>query len=100
MYFIDLSYLIGSFYFFYYDLLFLQHCLYFFSIWAFLHEHSQITEKQGKGEANILNPLNPLHPLHRHLEIIRAIAAESSPLDISSSRTRTGSLFRAQVANH
>ena len=39
------------------------------------------------------------HSLHRYLDISRAIAAESSPLHIASSRTRIGNL-RTQVANH
>ena len=33
------------------------------------------------------------HPLHRHLDISRAITAESSPLHIASSRTRTGNFW-------
>ena len=38
---------------------------------------------------------------HRQLYISRAITAESSPLHIASSRTRTGNLwFRAQLTNH
>ena len=34
------------------------------------------------------------HPLHRHLDISRAITAESLPLHIPSNRTQTGSLFQ------
>ena len=34
-----------------------------------------------------LYPLYHYHPLHRHLDISRAITAESSPLHIASSRT-------------
>ena len=33
------------------------------------------------------------HPLHRHLDISRAITAESSPLHIASSQIRTGNLW-------
>ena len=43
----------------------------------------------GKGEGYFIN----FHPLHRHLDIGRAITAESSPLHIASSRTRTGNLW-------
>ena len=66
---------------------------YFFSIWVFFHEHSRFTGQQGKGEGNYLTPLYHFHPLHRHLDISRAIAAESSPLHIAGSRTRTGNLW-------
>ena len=37
-------------------------------------------------------PLYNFHPLHRHLDISLVIAAESSPLHIASSWTRTGNL--------
>ena len=63
-----------------------------FSIWVFFHNNSQIKGLQGKGEAICLTPHYHLHPLHRHLEISRAITANSSPLHIGSSRTRTGNL--------
>ena len=66
--------------------------LFFFPIWVFFYEHSQITGPQGKGEGISLTPHYHFHLLHRHLDISRAIAAESSPLHIASSRTRTGSL--------
>ena len=60
----------------------------FFSIWVFFHEHSRITGLQREGEGISL----PLPLVHRHLNISRAITAESSPLHIASSRTRTGNL--------
>ena len=66
--------------------------IFFFSIWVFSHEHSRITGLQGKGEGISLTPHYHFHPLHRHLDISRAITAESSPLHIASSQTRTGSL--------
>ena len=66
---------------------------FFFSIWVFFHEHSRFTGQQGKGEGIYLTPLYHFHPLHRHLDISRAIAAESSPLQIAGSRTRTGNLW-------
>ena len=66
---------------------------FFFSIWVLFHEHSQFTGEQGKGEGIYLTPLYHFHPLHRHLDISRAIAAESSPLHIAGSRTRTGNLW-------
>ena len=66
---------------------------FFFSIGAFFHEHSWLTGLQGKGEGISLTPHCYFHPLHRHLDISRAIAAESSPLHIASNRTRTGKLW-------
>ena len=66
---------------------------FFFSIWVFFHEHSRFTGQQGKGEGIYLTPLYHFHPLHRHLDISRAIAAESSPLHIVGSRTRTRNLW-------
>ena len=75
--------------------------LFFFSIWVFFHEHSRFTRQQGKGEGIYLTPLYHFHPLHRHLDISRAITAESSPVHIAGSRTRTGNLwFPSEVANH
>ena len=65
---------------------------FFFSIWVFFHEHSQFTGQQGKWEGIYLTPLYHFHPLQRHLDISREISAESSPLHIASSRTRTGNL--------
>ena len=38
-------------------------------------------------------PLYHFHPLHRHLDISRAITAESSPLHKASSWTRIGNLW-------
>ena len=66
---------------------------FFFSMWVFFHEHSRSTGLQEKGEGISLTPHYHLHPLHRHLDISRAITAESSPLHIVSSRTRTGNLW-------
>ena len=66
---------------------------FFLSIWVFFHEHSRFTGQQEKGEGIYLTPLYHFHPLHGHLDISRAIAAESSPLHIAGSRTRTGSLW-------
>ena len=67
--------------------------LFFFSIWIFFHEHSRITELQGKGEGFSLTPHYHFYSLHRHLDISWAITAENSPLHIASSRTRTGNLW-------
>ena len=61
---------------------------FFFSTWVFFHEHSRITELQGKAEGIPLTPHYHFHPLHRHLDITRTITAESSLLHIASSRTR------------
>ena len=65
----------------------------FFSIWVFFHEHSGITGLQGKGEFISLTPHYHFHPLHGHLDMSRAITAESSPLHVGSDRTRTGNLW-------
>ena len=62
---------------------------FFFPIWVFLHDHSRITELQGKREGISLT----LHPLHRNLDISQAITAESSPLHIGSSRTQSRNLW-------
>ena len=66
---------------------------FFLFIWVFFHEHSRFTRQQGKGEGIYLTPLYHFHPLHRHLDISRAITAESSPLHIAGSRTRTRNLW-------
>ena len=63
----------------------------FFSIWVFSYRRSRITGLQGKGEGISLTP--HFHPLHRHLGITRTTTAESSPLSVASSRTRTGNLW-------
>ena len=76
----------------YYNYVSIHH--HFFSIWVFFHEHSRITGLQGKGEGIPLSPRDHFQLLHRHLDISRAITAESSPLHIASSRTR------AEIANH
>ena len=74
---------------------------FFCSIWVFFHAHSRLAEQQGKGEAVYLTPFYYFHPLHKHLDISQAITAESSPLHIGSSRTRTRNFgLRAQVTNH
>ena len=62
----------------------------FFSIWVFFHEHSGITGLQGKGDGISLTSHYHFHPFHRHLNISWVITAESSPLRIASSQTRTG----------
>ena len=67
---------------------------FFFPIWVFFHKHSWFTGQQGKGEAISLNPLYYVHPLHRHhIDISRANAAESLPLHVASSWTRTENLW-------
>ena len=66
---------------------------FFFSIWIFFHEHSRFMGQQGKGEGIYLTPLYHFHLLHRHLDISRAITAESSPLHIAGSQTQTGNLW-------
>ena len=65
----------------------------FFLIWVFFDKHSRITELKKKGEGISLTPHYYFHPLHRHLDISRVITAESSPVHIASSRTRTRNLW-------
>ena len=56
----------------------------FFLLWVFFHNFSRITGLQGKGESISLTYHYYFHPLARHLDISRAITAESSPLHISA----------------
>ena len=49
-----------------------------------------VTGLQGKGEGISLILHYHFHPLHGHIDISRAITAESSPLHIASNQTRTG----------
>ena len=65
----------------------------FFSVWVFFHKHSRFTGQQGKGETISLTPLHHFHPLHGHLNISRAITAESSSMYIAISWTRTVNLW-------
>ena len=55
--------------------------------------NKRITGLWGKGEDIFLTPHYHFHTLHRHLDISRAITAESSPLYIGSRRTGTGKLL-------
>ena len=65
----------------------------FFSVWVFFYKHLRITGLQGKRERISLTSHYHFHLLHRHLDISQAITAESSPLHIASSCTRTGNLW-------
>ena len=72
-----------------------------FSIRFFFHDHSRITELQGKGEGISLTLHYHFDPLHRHVDISQAITAESSSLHILAARLEPTTFgFRAQVANH
>ena len=72
----------------------------FFSIWVFFQEHSRFPGQQGKKVAISSSPLYHFHSLHRHLDIRLAITAESSPLHIGSSRTRTGNLWFSSASSY
>ena len=48
--------------------------------------------RAGEGEGHFLTPHYHFRPLHGHLDISRAITAESSPVHIASSRALTGNL--------
>ena len=52
------------------------------------------TAREGGDYFCFLNPLYHFYLLHRYLDISRAIFAESSPLHIARSRTRTQKLFK------
>ena len=67
--------------------------VFFYSIWVFIHEHSRITGLQGKRKGIFLTSHYDFHTLHRHLDISLGITAESSPLHIAESRTRTGNIW-------
>ena len=60
----------------------------FFSMWIFSVTNIQDSQSgRRRGEAISLIPFFHFHPLHRHLDISRAITAESSPLHIASRLT-------------
>ena len=59
-----------------------------FLSWTFTNHRTA-----GEGVGISLTPHYHFHPLHRHLDISRAITAESSPLHIASSRARTRNLW-------
>ena len=84
------------FYYYYY------YYYYFQSGFSFKTDHES-QGLQGKGEDISLTPHYYLHSLHGHLHIRWVMAAESSPLHISSSLTRTGNLWfpsANRYANH
>ena len=66
--------------------------LFFLSGFSFTTIHNS-QDCKGRGRAFLLTPHDHFHPLRRHLDISRAITAESSPLHIASRRTRTGELW-------
>ena len=69
------------------------HIYIFFFYLGFLSQTFTIHGTAGEGGGYLFNSSLPLPPLHRHLDISRAITAESSPLHIAGSRTRTGNLW-------
>ena len=66
---------------------------FFFFYLGFLSRTFMIHGTAGEGGGYLFNSSLPLPSLHRHLDISWAITAESSPLHIVSSRTRTGNLW-------
>ena len=64
-------------------------CFYFGFLSRTLTNHRTV----GEGEGISLSPRYHFHSLHRHLGISKKISAESPPLHISSSQTRTGNLW-------
>ena len=71
--------------------LFTQYLFFFYLV--FFSQPLLTTGLQGKGEGISLTLHYHFHSLHRYLDISREITAESSPLHIGSSRTRTGNLW-------
>ena len=65
---------------------------FFFYLFFFLLRTFTIHTTAGEVAGIYLTPLYHFHPLHRHLDITRAITAESSPLHIASRRTSTRNL--------
>ena len=58
---------------------------------------SRITGLQGKREGISLSPHCHFHPFHRHLDINRAITAESPPLHIANSKSLTTKLCAFRI---
>ena len=69
------------------------HDFFFFFYLGFLSRTFTIHGTAGEGGGYLFNSSLPLPSLHRRLDISRAITAESSPLRIAGSRTRTGNLW-------
>ena len=65
----------------------------FFIYLGFLSQTITIHRTTKTGEAIYLTPFYHFHPLHRHLDITRAITAESSPLCIASTGTQSENLW-------
>ena len=61
---------------------------FFFSIWVFLLQPF-MNHRTGREQGGHLTHRYQFHSLDRHLDINRAITAESSPLLIGSSQTQT-----------
>ena len=64
----------------------------FLSGFSFTNIHKS-QDSRGNGEGISITPHHHFHPLHRHLDNSRVITAESPPLHIATSRTRTGNLW-------
>ena len=60
---------------------------------GFLSESFTNQRNAGERKGNSVTPHYHFHLLHRHVDFSRMIAAESSPLHISSSRTPTKNLW-------
>ena len=65
----------------------------FFFYVGFLSQTFTNYKTAGKGDGISLAPHYYFHPIHRYLDISQMIAAESSPLLIASSWTRTRNLW-------
>ena len=79
-------------------------CVFHFFCWFLFHKHSRITRLQGKGEGVSLTPHYHFYLFYRHLDISRAITAESSRAHLctylaAELKPRTLG-FLAQVAKH
>ena len=65
--------------------------------WVFFHKHSRFTGQKMKGGSISLTPDYHFHPLHRHLDVSRAVTAESLPLHIASSQAHTENLVYTYI---
>ena len=73
--------------------------IFFFSLWVFSLNIQESQDCRGRGRL-ILTPLHHLVSLHKHLHILGAITAKSSPQHIVKGLESGTLSFRTQVPNH
>ena len=72
---------------------------FFLSLWVFSLNIQESQDCRGRGRL-ILTPLHHLVSLHKHLHILGAITAKSSPQHIVKGLESGTLSFRTQVPNH